>query len=805
MQFRRLLLPALVLVACGLAGRTFSQVHYHDDKNPWGQRAESGPDAEVPGWFYNLGITGLRVQLIAEEPRALLVRYVFPNSPAAGHVQVGDLLIGAGGQPFKGEHRNGYGEKVFGAAGPISEFAQVLEACQSEAGGGRLPISLRRGGVKQEVVLQVGTKYGVYASSYPDRCPKSEKIRAELLDYLCRHQKQNGSFGNPVHDTFAPLALLASGNPAHQQAVRRNVEFHAGVTRAKRLQLANWSYASAAIVMSEFYLATGEAWVLPELRRVHARLLHGQYLDRAQINPKAKESHPHTFPKGLMDAHGGWGHNPGFEGYGPISMLTAQGALAFSLLDRCGIETDRARLDAALNFLKRGTGKNGYVWYNDRLGGRPDAWADMGRTGAAAIANFLRPDGEPAARARALAHARVIGQHPQSFPDTHGSPAMGMAYTALGAHVDPESFRKLMDANRWWFTLAQCQDGSFYYQPNRDNAGYGSDSRMTASAVVAFIFAIPQRSLVVTGRKLGQVPPPSAGLPAKQPLKVFILAGQSNMVGHGFIDADPKRNGGKGSLEHLAKDAATAAKYKPLLDQAGKWAVRDDVWIHFLDRKGKLTVGYGAGPDCIGPELGFGQVVGNAYEEPVLLIKLAWGGKSLAQDFRPPSAGGKVGPFYQEIVTRTKAVLADLKTQFPELADRPRELAGFGWHQGWNDRINPAFVAEYGSNLRHLIRDLRRDLGAPRLPFVIAETGMGGASEKNRRALALMEAQAAVAADPEFQGNVAFVGTRAFWRDQADSPSDQGYHWNNSAETYYLIGEAMGRAMTKLASGKPAK
>jgi hypothetical protein len=82
---------------------------------------------------------------------------------------------------------------------------------------------------------------------------------------------------------------------------------------------------------------------------------------------------------------------------------------------------------------------------------------------------------------------------------------MGMAYTALGANVEPESFRALMDANRWWFTMAQCNDGSFYYQPNRDNNGYGEDARMSASAVVAFIFSVPKHNLVITGKALPEV------------------------------------------------------------------------------------------------------------------------------------------------------------------------------------------------------------------------------------------------------------------------------------------------------------
>ncbi|MFO0798692.1 MAG: sialate O-acetylesterase [Gemmataceae bacterium] len=247
-----------------------------------------------------------------------------------------------------------------------------------------------------------------------------------------------------------------------------------------------------------------------------------------------------------------------------------------------------------------------------------------------------------------------------------------------------------------------------------------------------------------------------------KPVKVFLLAGQSNMEGHGFVPADPKRNGGRGSLEFLVKDAATADRYKHLVGPDGKWAVRDDVWVHYLDRKGKLTAGFGVKEDRIGPELGFGQVVGDAYAEPVLLVKLCWGGKSLGQDFRPPSSGGKVGPYYTEIVKRSKDVLGNLDKEFPELAGRGYVLAGFGWHQGWNDRVNQAFNDEYEKNMVNFIRDVRKDLGVKNLPFVIAETGMSGAEEKHPRALSLMKAQAAAAEHPEFLGNVAFVGTKAF-------------------------------------------
>lgn len=311
----------------------------------------------------------------------------------------------------------------------------------------------------------------------------------------------------------------------------------------------------------------------------------------------------------------------------------------------------------------------------------------------------------------------------------------------------------------------------------------------------------------------------AAADPSK-PTKVFIMAGQSNMEGHGIISADPKRNDGQGSLEYLVQSPEFVQNFGHLKTVDGKWAIRKDVWITYLDRSGPLTVGYGAKPDRIGPELGFGWVLGESQEEPILLIKCAWGGKSLAVDFRPPSSGkipyslGEkqdaeiaadpliVGKYYREILAITKSTLAKIDDLVPE-SSGSYEIVGFGWHQGWNDRISDKFNTEYESNMVNFIRDIRRDLGTPALPFVIAETGMTGPTETHPRALSLMKAQAAVAEHPEFQGNVAFVGTRSFWRRQEQSPSGQGYHWNSNAETYYLIGEAMGEAMKKLLVPSP--
>lgn len=491
-----------LLVSCALPAA--GQVHYKDG-SPWSRTANDGPDAQVPGWFYNLGITGLRAELVADDPKALVIRYVFPKTPASGKIKKGDRVVGVNGKAFKAAHQNGYGMDVFGAVGPISELADTIEKSLDKDAGGKLTLMVKRDGEVIEVELNLGTKLGSYSETFPKDCEKSQRIYQFLCKYLVEQQRDNGSFGNPVHNTFSSLALLASGERKYLSNVKRCLEaMMRGVPDSgepRPTGLANWHYMGTAIVLSEYYLITKDKWAIPELKKLKVVIEAGQYLDMSQINPKAKETHPGAVPKGPMDSHGGWGHNPGFEGYGPISMITGQGALAYALMEKCGIEIDRDRLDAAYNFLDRGTAANGYLWYGDQKGGGPDAWADMGRTGASGIAFAMSPYKEKKYAKRALLHSQVIAQHPESFPDTHGSPVMGMGYAALAANLNPKHFRRLMDKNRWWFTMAQCgDDGTFYYQPNRDNAGYGGDARKTASCVVAFIYAMPKKSLIITGR-----------------------------------------------------------------------------------------------------------------------------------------------------------------------------------------------------------------------------------------------------------------------------------------------------------------
>ena len=298
----------------------------------------------------------------------------------------------------------------------------------------------------------------------------------------------------------------------------------------------------------------------------------------------------------------------------------------------------------------------------------------------------------------------------------------------------------------------------------------------------------------------------SANADGPLPVRVFILAGQSNMEGQGVVDFDHPQhyNGGKGTLLKVMSDPKKAQQFSHVKDEAGNWIVRDDVFVRFKTRhetkKGGLSIGFAGypGKHHIGPEFQFGHVTGEAFKEPVLLIKTAWGGKSLFKDFRPPSAGGETGPYYKQMIEEVHEALGNVDSDFPSLAGRKLNIAGFVWMQGWNDMFDDKARSEYEQNLVHLIHDVRSEFKQPKLPVVIGELGNGGPKASDSM-LAIRNAQRAVAARDEFKGTVAFAPTADFARPANQSPNvGHGHHWFGNAESYFLIGDALGKEMLKL-------
>jgi len=315
-----------------------------------------------------------------------------------------------------------------------------------------------------------------------------------------------------------------------------------------------------------------------------------------------------------------------------------------------------------------------------------------------------------------------------------------------------------------------------------------------------------------------------------KPVQVFILLGQSNMVGLGKIA------GGKGSLEDAVRNQK---KFQYLADDTGVWIVRKDVrFVRMMQGRGLMnndwmTIKTGT----IGPEIGIGHTLGNAIDAPVMILKSCIGNRSLGWDLLPPGSeryefGGRVYPAYKERpdswaadpakgkateppqwldkngkpiqwytgkqydddTADAKKVLADIGTYYPGATKF--EVSGFFFWQGEKDGGSASHASKYEQNLVAFIKVLRKDFNAPNAKFVLATLGeatkgSGGNGGK------ILDAQLAVdgrtSKYPEFKGNVATV-----YSNPLSLGGSGNSHYNGNAETYMNVGEAMGQAMSVL-------
>ena len=320
-----------------------------------------------------------------------------------------------------------------------------------------------------------------------------------------------------------------------------------------------------------------------------------------------------------------------------------------------------------------------------------------------------------------------------------------------------------------------------------------------------------------------------------KPLKVFILAGQSNMDGQAAVR----------TIDFIGedKDPARAALLKVFKPDGKNYVTRDDVWVANGGVNDKLQTGFGGRKNYdklgekIGPEYAFGYYMGEALDEQVLLIKYGPGGQSLYVNFRPPSAGPVegvlpevLGAQYRALVGIVHDTLKNLKQRFPAYDEKAGyEVAGFVWFQGYNDLFDDKGRKEYGENLVHLIKDLRKEFKAPDMKAVVGVMGVNGVKveEVNLKQREVREGQRFVNTVPEFKGNVKAIESApllhpdiiaiktAGWvnkeRDLDKQPltdaetamlgranSDKGFHYFGEGRFFILLGKAFADTMLEL-------
>jgi len=311
-------------------------------------------------------------------------------------------------------------------------------------------------------------------------------------------------------------------------------------------------------------------------------------------------------------------------------------------------------------------------------------------------------------------------------------------------------------------------------------------------------------------------------------VKVFIIMGQSNTLEMGKVKGDKD-----GSLEHAVKSENL---YPFMVDDEGNWTTRKDVRnLHVMGSGGPgktsvkrndwLTVS----GNKIGIETGIGHQLGNALDEPVLILKSAIGNRSLGWDLLPPGSpsyeftdeksgktlvyagygqspdkwekgtepkpiGWKAGVQYDGDVARAKDVLKDLGKFYPEATGY--EIAGFLWWQGDKDRYNAGHASKYEKNLVNLIEALRKDFDAPEAKFVCATLGQTSKENAKGNEKMIFDAMFAISDAskyPELKGDVATVYTNPLSMGSASNG-----HYGGNAKTYMNVGLGMGKAMVEL-------
>ena len=342
--------------------------------------------------------------------------------------------------------------------------------------------------------------------------------------------------------------------------------------------------------------------------------------------------------------------------------------------------------------------------------------------------------------------------------------------------------------------------------------------------------------ITATGLRAAELPDPD-GKPAdmSKPVKVFILLGQSNMLGAGKVSHAKTTN----TLEYATK---VENLYQFLVDEEGKWTERKDVRnVRVMSQKNQMRVFNNEWMTVkgakIGPELGIGHHLGNALDEPVLILKSCIGNRSLGWDLLPPGSKSYefedmdkksktmktwVYPAYKESpgrwekgtepepitwyagkqydtdIANAKTVLAELDKYCP--GAKKYEVAGFFWWQGDKDRYNAGHAAKYEENLVRLIGQLRKEFDAPKAKFVCATLGQTEKGAEGAEGL-ILDAQFAVDGKSgkykQFKGAVATVYANPLSQGGASNS-----HYGGNAKTYMDVGLAMGEAMVELLKEK---
>ncbi|MEI8372848.1 MAG: DUF6288 domain-containing protein [Planctomycetota bacterium] len=430
------------------------------------------PKAAV-GNDWNLGPTGMRGWMFVrdnytDEARQIIVTKIDKGSPADGVMELGDVILGVGIKPFAEDARHAFGHAIGEA--------------EQEDHQGLLNLLVWRKGAQKQIRVKLRVM-GAYSDTAPYDCPKSKQI----LDDGCRYISEGlakGQTENRCH--IAHLALLASGNPAYRDELRTYAH-KLGNPNAK-FSIAHWvpgapggwTTGYTCVYLSEYYLATGDAYVLPLIKEY----AHFIALGQSRIGSWASNM-------AWTDLNGGVVHG-NLPGYGALNQAGLVCHMGLILAKKCGTEdpeVDQA-LDRANRFFGYYIGK-GTIPYGDH---NPtlNCHDDNGKNCEGALVFDLQGLKEGSQFFTKLATAsyedREEGHTGNTFSHQWAGPGV--------ARGGPKAVAAFLKEMRWYYDSARCWNGSFIYQ----GLGGGAGGYWDSTAGYMLTYALPLRKIYLTGK-----------------------------------------------------------------------------------------------------------------------------------------------------------------------------------------------------------------------------------------------------------------------------------------------------------------
>jgi len=414
---------------------------------------------------HHLGATGIKGVTSATNIKVVKVA---KGSPADGKLKAGDVIVGVGSVMFKKNARR--------------EMADFIDQAETKRAGGVMPLMLK-GGKKVDLQLKV---LGSYSDTAPYNCPKTDAIITQTADYLVKSRNFGGHGLN-----IGLLGLLATGEQKYIDVVKNVIH---GAKWAKpdidvvsQIQIGGrhaWGWGYTNILLCEYYLLTGDKYVLPAIKQYSVAMSTGR------------------------DAGGLWGHGMAYLepnndqlhgrlfGYAQINQSSLALFISMILADKCGIQHPE---------LQEGIEQT-HTFYNDFVGkgalpyGVHDpfskAYNNNGTSGSVAVAFAVKGNGRGASffsKCSATSYDTLETGHTGHFFNQLWT---GLGANVAGSEVTMEFFKK----TRWLHTLNRTWDGNFTYDCCEYPNPVYSYRGLSDAGSHLLNYCLGRRKLYITGR-----------------------------------------------------------------------------------------------------------------------------------------------------------------------------------------------------------------------------------------------------------------------------------------------------------------